>query len=299
MLKRWAMKPSKPFSEGFTLIECLIVLSISSMIITGLFAVYLNIKTNYLKNTAMQEILEDIHFVTVWLDRAVQGAGYLGLSSWRNTQVYSHEKNQWITTPVVLLNEQDSHLPENIREKMKPNTQAIEIQQMDFKLVSLSQLAYIGETAIEVLDNKEEQTVHWENGDSIIVASSGHAEINRIVSIAQESNQRKMLYLQWPLKSEYPEGSYVGPYRDRIYFVGNTGRNFLDGKPIYGLYVYTEAGMTEEVSELISNIIFWAEGGQDLARLALLKAKITLTVPYLINGKQFSKEMEYDIAFRE
>lgn len=287
-------------SAGFTLMELLIVLLMSSWIISGLFTVYLHIKEHYLNNHAMQTMSEEINFVEVLLDHALQGAGYLGCSSWRYLQVYDNVHEYpvvYMDKPIIFWYAKDMHLPDSVRKKIKPDTQAIELKQMNFTLTHLAASAHPMDIEIIIENNS---SLNWKNNDMIIIADCVHAELNRIVSMKKLSNQKTAIQLLQPLHDSYAAEGYVGTYLDRLYFINNTGQ---------GLYVYNEKGSTEEISDVITDMRFWindkfietAAHGQavSLSEIALLHTQMTLTLPYLIQQKKISKTVDFYAACRE
>lgn len=295
--------------KGSTIMELLVVLLLSSLIVSGLFTIYLNSKEHHIHNNGMQEIAEEISFVNSLWGRAIHGVGFLGFSSWNKVQVYDNLKQKILKNPVFFWNPEDADLPENIRKKMKPNTQAMELKQMDFRVTSLLENANKGDLEIMIEDNG---TYGLKENVMILIANHQQAEINKIMALKKLSGQTKSILLAVPLYYSYAKDSYVGNYLDKIYFVGNTGHQFPDKKPIYGLYVYSENNMTEAITDLISDIHFWIGkkqnnviyystiyGGENITNEMLLKVSVTLTLPYWVMGKLFSYEQEYLIAFRE
>ncbi len=282
---REAMKNS-----GITLIELLIVLAISSLMVSGLFTLYLQVKEHHRYHYALQEMTEEIRFVNQLLERAFQGAGYLGLTSWNQIPVYDNLNKSFLNHPIISLKETDSNLSENIRKKIKPGTQAIELRQMDFSVTSLAKNAEIGESETNIYF---QTSSNLKKDDLIIIADAAHAEINCIASIQTLSNQQQVIQLHEPLHYNYAEGSYVGHYFDKIYFIGDTGNFFPDKEKIFGLYMYSENGMTEEVTELVSDTEFqWLKE-------KTIEVSMTFTLPYWINGKYVSRKEEFVVTNRE
>jgi hypothetical protein len=277
-------------NAGITLLELLIVLVISSIVVMELFSVYLQYKDHHLRNSALQEISREIGFVYPLLEEAVYGSGYLGYLSWKVLPVYDNIHKKMDERYLTLWDADDSQLPKNVQKKIKSDSQAIELKQMDFTLTSLSEKANQGDINIRVINN---ESLRWENGTYILIADSQHAEANQI-SVVRKMGDMKSVELAFPLSHSYDVGAYVGRYFDRFYYVGNTERAFSDNTPIYGLYVYNENGMTEEISDFISTLQI-----QGNISNGILKMETTMTTPYLVNGKKYTKKQEYWIALRE
>ncbi len=276
--------------KGLTLIELLIVLIISSFIVSGLFTVYLQMKEHHIKNNALQEISDQVGFINRLLDQAVRGSGYLGYSSWRNVPVYDHFQRKLIDNDRIIWNAGDTNLPVNVQKKMKANTQTVELKQMSFVVTSLAENVLEGASIIMVINN---DSLDWQKEDLLLIADNQHAELNQIVSLKKMGNN-KSVQLLYPLYYSYNFGSYVGGYLDKFYFVGKSGSSYPDKTPVYGLYVYSENGMTEETTDLVSDLHVALENNNHV-----LNVNMTLMLPHWINGKNYSREQEYRIAFRE
>lgn len=272
---------------GLTLLELLIVLVISSLLINQLFTLYLHSKEHHIQHSAEQTMSEEMGFVNLLLEQAVAGAGYLGYLGWENIPVFDPAENN--SLPMKIYASGDSRIPENIQKKMKPGTQAIALKQMDFQLSSLVQKTNAGSSEIFVKNN----SIHWDKEDKIIMADYQHAEINTILSVHALSSQEKSIQLTSPLHDAYEKNAYIGHYFERLYFIGDTGHKFPDKQKIYGLYVYSENGMTEEITDLASDMQI------DLSASNLLHISLCFTLPYWVNGKIFSQNQEFFIAVRE
>lgn len=276
--------------SGLSLIELLIVICLSSFTIEGLFSVYLQAKEHHRYNNALQEITEESRFINQLFNRAFYGAGYLGLRNWNAISVYDAIHQNVISAAILLWNNEDSNLPENVKKKIKPNTQAIELKQMDFNVTSLVEPTNLGIQEIKVENNT---SLNLKEEDYVLIADYKHAEINYVKEIKKLSNQILLIQVGIPLHNEYEKGAYLSAYLDKIYFVGDTGEQFSNKEPIYGLYMYSENGMTEEITELVSDIHFqWLKN-------KTLQVFITLSTPYLINNKIFEKNEEFVIANRQ
>jgi hypothetical protein len=275
---------------GISLIELLIVITLLSLIVEGLFSVYLHTKEHHKHNNALQEMTEETRFVNQLLNRAIQGAGYLGIVGWEKIPVYDAIHQVFLPNAMLILNENDEQLAENVKKKIKPGTQALELRQMDFNVTSLSE-----PVSMDVSDIKVEENVSlkWKNQDYVLIADYEHAEINCINSIQKLSDNKRLMQLSVPLHYRYEKGAYVGHYLDKIYFVGDTGEKFPDKQTVYGLYMYSENGMTEEVTEFVADIHFqWLKE-------KTMQIMITLRFPYWVNGKFFERHEEFIVANRE
>jgi prepilin-type N-terminal cleavage/methylation domain-containing protein len=292
----WISKPGLPRrfaprnDDGLTLIELLIVLMLSSVIVEGLFSVYLHTKEHHIQHNAQQEITDENRFMNQLFARAIQGAGYLGLTSWEKIPVYDDLQKKTLEKAIIILDDQDESLPENVRKKIKPATQAIELKQMHFNATSLVEKANLNQSEIIINANIDSGL---KKSDEIIISDYEHAEINQILTIHKLSNQTQSIQLEMPLNNEYNSGTYVGAYLDKIYFIGDASQHFPDKQKIYGLYMYSENGMTEEITDLVSDMNFqWLQE-------KTLKISATLTLPHWVNGKIFSRQEEFIVANRE
>lgn len=268
-------------THGFTLIELLVTLVISSLLISGIFTIYLNMRAHHQKNNALSSLSEDIHFLHLQFRNAIQSAGYLGKTHWTMMST--------LDNPIAIWSSDDPHLPDNVRKKIKPNTQALEVQQMHVNLTSFTEPALAGSNTIII---EKQDTLDWDAKDFIIIASFYHAEIHQIMAIQKHSSTTQQVQLASALQTDYAPGDYAGLYLHRLYFIGNTGQHYSDNQPIYGLYVNTEDGMTEEISDIVSQMNFTLTPTS-------LRINARLTLPTWIEGKPFSKDAEFFIALRE
>lgn len=268
-------------THGFTLIELLVALVISSLLISGIFTLYLNMREHHQRNDAIGSLSEEINFLHLQFRNALQSAGYLGKTRWSMMST--------LDNPIALWPSDDPHLPDNVRKKIKPNTQALEVQQMHVNLTSLAEPAITGSNIIIIEKQKD---LDWNVKDYVILASFYHAEIHQIIAIQKHSSTTQQVQLAAILQHDYASGDYAGLYLDRLYFIGDTGQHYPDNQPIYGLYMNTEDGMTEEISDVVSQMDF------SLTSTAL-RINTHLTLPTWIEGKPFSKDAEFFIALRE
>lgn len=280
------------FTKGFTLVELLVVLCISSLLISGLFTFYLQIYDHQQQNQATQTLSEETTFINTSLTRAFYGAGFLGSSNWRILSVYDNAQKQALNTPIILWNANDAHLTDNIRKKIKPGTQAIELKQMDFNLTHLINPVSQGSTSIIT---EYHASLDWETNNYLLIADNQHAEINRIASMRKVTNKsQETIQLAYPLQNHYDSDTYIGLYFDRLYFIGDTGQKFPDNSTIYGLYISTEDGMTEEISDFVSDWQITLNNNKTLIQL-----HTQLTLPKWIHGKPLSRDVDFFIASRE
>lgn len=276
--------------EGLTLIELLMVLVLSSVIIEGLFTVYLHTKEHHIQNNALQEITEEMRFMDQLFERGIRGAGYLGLATWEKIVVYDSLSQKILENSMIILEEQDESLSENIRNKIKYGTQAIELRQMDFSVTSLTEKANLNQSEI-IVDTRNSAV--FKKDDIIIIADLYHAEINKIIAIQKLSDQKQSIQLENPLHDDYEKNAYIGAYLDKIYFIGDTGQFFPNKEKIYGLYMHSENGMTEEITDLVSDMSF------QYPQEKTLQISVTLMLPYWVNGKFFSRQEDFIVANRE
>lgn len=275
---------------GVSLIELLIVLTLLSLIVEGLFSVYLHTKEHHKHNHALQEMMEETRFVNQLLNRAIQGAGYLGMAGWGKVPVYDAMHQVFLPDATLVLNENDEQLAENVKKKIKPGTQAIELRQMDFNVTSLSESVSMNASDITVEEN---EALNWKNEDCLLIADYEHAEINCISGSQKLSDNKRLIQVSVPLHYSYKKDAYVGHYLEKVYFVGDTGKKFPDKQVVYGLYMYSENGMTEQVTEFVSDIHFqWLKE-------RTMQILVTLRFPYWVNGKNFEREEEFIVANRE
>lgn len=285
-------KSKKINNKGFSLIELLIVLCISSLLISGLFAFYLQIHDHQQQNQATQTLSEETTFINTLLARAFYGAGFLGQTHWRDLPVYDVQQQKMLDTPIILLDANNPELPDNIRKKIKPDTQAIELKQMDFNLTHPINPISQGNTSITT---QYHSSLDWEPNNYLIIADSQHAEMNRIVSMRKVTNKaQESIQLAYPLQNHYNNDAYIGLYFNRVYFIGDTGQKFPDNCPIYGLYVVTEDGMTEEISDFVSHWQIILNNDKTLFQL-----HTQLTLPKWIHGKPLSRDIDFFMASRE
>lgn len=286
------LKFKRTHNKGFTLIELLIVLCISSLLISGLFTFYLQLNDHQQQNQATQTLSEETTFINTSLARAFYGAGFLGQTHWRALPVYDDTQKCLLDTHIILWNANSPELPDNIRKKIKPNTQVIELKQMDFNLTHPIDAVSKSATSMIV---QYHTSLDWEANNFLLIADAEHAEINRIASMRKVTNKaEETIQLAYPMQNHYASDAYVGLYFDRLYFVGDTGQNFPNGEPIYGLYIVTEDGMTEEISDFVSDWQITLNNTK-----TLIQIHMQLTLPKWIHGKPLSRDVDFFIASRE
>jgi|GEM_PF-5627591 len=291
---------------GFTLLECLIALIITSFLVTAFFRNYLNVKNHFNEREGIETLTEESQIIHSLLETDLQGTGFSGCMQWDNhSPVYDNIQKKWLTSPLSVRNADDPDLPKNIRERVKPETQVIEIREMDFFLDTLSNTASFGSTHVMLNENENSSL---KSNNFVMIADCLHAEVNRIIKITHSNNQKE-IQLESPLYFSYDKGSYIGNYKNTIYFVGDTHRTFNNNEILYGLYL-NESEKSEEITDFISDMkILLGENGQmihektqgelQLTEINFLKIQMTFTLPYFIHGEKVSINQENNFAFRE
>lgn len=230
-------------TKGFFLTEALIAACLSAWLLTTLIILYLSQKHQNIYLNNISEVQENIRLTVNELSRDIRTAGYFACFSGNKRDIlksnfltiYSGRKNRWYP-----------NLPISLRNKVKTDTDILEIQKMETQQTDLLQ------TMISFNSLMVSKHQHFSPGEWIVVSNCQHAEIARLESvILNDSNQ--FLALKTSLNYLYEKNAIVSRLIRNRYYVRDTYRANQRGENLYGLYRQGIDGNTEELVSGIEN----------------------------------------------
>ncbi|MDP2561852.1 PilW family protein [Psychrobium sp. 1_MG-2023] len=260
-------------THGFTLVEVMIALVISSTLIGGVFSLYLNTKQTQNYTQSSSRIQESGRFSLEYLSRDIRMIGYRGCISYDDPIVNVIAKDMpagFMANQNELVGfEIDSgwasgSIYENstaITSKIKTGTDAFAIGRM----ASLSNKLSGNLTSVNAQVHIEATPApNIKQNDLIFLSDCSDADIFRVTNNPNASGSTINLAhgngsnTSNNLSKLFQDDSSIAKYQSTFYFVGDTGRDNALGHNVYALYqatnLFDSATPTHQVEELIEGV---------------------------------------------
>lgn len=214
--------------SGFGLTEILVSLFLSTIIITSLIQLYLNVKRSYLEFQKVLEVHLEIQWITDLLTDSIRRAGF---------------------TPCLgvdhLVSMDMRHFGTSLRgiKWVQSSVQSLQINRMSE--IFSERISFISPTELTVAS-----PVVFNKHRSLIVADCQHAEVHQILKVDKLAKGQKIT-LATPILYSYDEATFVGEWiEEQWMFKPNAkGVNTLHYRSI----------QTEELSALIHSLSVYGE----------------------------------------
>lgn len=211
-------------SAGNTLVELLIVVTLSLLLISFLFEMYTASQRGYQLQIALNHLQDNAKTAIDMLNSDIRKAGYIGCSRLTNNfPVISY-------SPYLLTSQ----------TKLMGKDEEISIQHMEFPGLVLKELLQDNST----LYVSNEINVHKK--DILVISDCQHAELFQVENVYSTSEYQKITTF-FPLHNQYKENAEIGHLIKNRYFVAKTNRKDKMGLPIYSLFVEDIKNKTELV----------------------------------------------------
>ena len=214
---------------GFSLIELMLALIISTLVFSVLLTVYISAKKNFIFQTSLNTIQENARLSIEILTTEIRKAGYIGCGKLtadfplKNTTAYLiNDKNKIMIRPHDLTVRHASTQHANVIHQ------------------TLS--------AVSVTRNPD-----FSVNDILIISNCMMAEIFIVKEIIIFKDQQKIISTQ-PLTMLFSENSEVSKLEINTYYVDKTNRVMRNGDSVYALYIRDIYGRKTELIEGISAV---------------------------------------------
>jgi hypothetical protein len=227
---------SRNSSLGVTLLELMLVMSMSLLLISSAFVIYLAMQKNHHLLTAINEIQENSRMASQLLREHVQIAGYRGCA-------YTQDSGARISgTDNTLTTYQASTQSANLIFAMSEASTLVVAAKPNFKV-----------------------------GDMAVISDCQAAEIFQIKKVMRLNNGAQKLFLLQPLNRMFSATAEVGRWQVFTYLVKKTGRVHKNGVAISALYARnTDNRLQEWVAGVDAMQVHYAVTNQN--QLAIVSA---------------------------
>lgn len=210
--KSWIIRMRKTFSDGVTLLEMMIAITISMLLILLLTSVYINMHHVLAGQRAMKLHQNNALKLIDMIREEVAMAGHIGCAR------LSSSFNVYPLPPYVLTNENDLVI----------NTKNITVRYQAFPSVALLRDMH-GRTMLAT-----DASVRYRPGEVMLISDCTHAEIFQAGVVVMRNNMQ-IIYPTMPLKYQYHKFSELGLLVMRQYYLGHDHtlmRRELDGRHV-------------------------------------------------------------------
>ena len=217
--------------DGFSLLEFLLVASISLVVIAGTLEIYLSLQKTYSTQTNLARLQENGRLAALLLRKNIRMAGYVGC----NSRGFSGGIQGFAV----------GDLPGYLRKKVAAGTNAVVIQEAAGESTVLT--ANINDPANFIRVKKNLVT---KSRRQLLISDCEHASI-----VTAKTFSGKKISLKNILRVSYhKKDAVVAPFIKTAYFVAKTTRKDTHGKWVYALYRSINEGNKEELISGINNM---------------------------------------------
>jgi prepilin-type N-terminal cleavage/methylation domain-containing protein len=205
---------------GFTLIEMMITVLISTSLLLALMRLYLSTTQQTQLSIDIQERALQNQLAIRLLQESFHNAGFFGCLGNRDHFT------------ALMINPDNNALPFSIRKNKVPDSDVIKLQQLGANTVMLSQPISAGKPLPETVTKRLPSHDRW-------IIGCQHAE--RVDS-------------HHPLQNDYDTGTLIGNVVSIYWYVRQTRRLHLDGSPLTALARQEDSDASEDIVEDIRSM---------------------------------------------
>lgn len=218
-------------TQGFSLIELLIALTISLLILIITTTIFLAVQNNLCLQNEMSYLQENIRLATQLLTSDIRMAGYIGCPK--------------LTDGFPIKQFQSVEL--NPRNKITATNNSVTVRHASVMHANLTQPIY---NHSEIFLTPEPR---FKAGDILLITDCKNAEIFQVNKVLIKDKEQKLLTTK-PLAMEYEKYAEVSLLEINNYFIDKTDRQSVTGQTIYALYKRNIKGRKTELIENINSM---------------------------------------------
>ncbi len=227
------------WQRGFSLIEVMLSLLLSTIIMTGLLSLYINQKRHFIWQQALLSMAEHGRVARFWLGTTVENSGYLGYARAQLSETL--KKIKFITIYHASANHWQPVLPQYLKNKV--------VKGADVLHVSLSS-DYVG-YLIEDMQQKNNLLLYsrqnLKSQKRLLLVSPHYTDIVIPKKLWRVSKQVYRATLQGSIQQLLPKQTEINAFQDIYFWIGRTSRKNQQGKIIYALYMAINNKQREEL----------------------------------------------------
>lgn len=267
IVQRNRIKHSRSKFLGFSLVEFMIAISISTFIILGLLSVYSSGKQTYVVQEGLGRLQENGRFTTHYMNKTIRMAGYQGCVSSQNMDI-----NNIVSNPSAVVDFNNAvfgyngsggtwspNLPAHLTDlNIKPNTDVIEIWEADDRNIRLS-LDMANPNAAIVLADPDGDGDHREGIDQDDIFVITDCEIGDMAAAAGTANATSIAVSSArnttvTLSKAYTTNARIFKLKYTAFYIKDTGRTNVNGAIIYALVARDVDGNELELADGVEDL---------------------------------------------
>lgn len=226
-------------TTGFTLIELMLALLISSLILCSLSFIYLTCEKNQKTQAALMTIQENSRIAKEILGSAIHTAGYIGCVK--------------LTKHFLITNDYPVQLTEN--SKMKPYAGNEKKPGSDaFSIIQANTVnAYLIQSMNDYSRLIVSTSLLFEEEELMVISDCKSADIFKIQQVINMGTMQ-IIIPERPLKKLYGLYAEVGQLENNTYYIAKTDRIDEARSPVYALYKKDIYSRKTEILDGINNM---------------------------------------------
>ena len=253
-------------NAGFTLVELLLTLGLSAFIMSTAYILFASQQQTYAGQQAIVNSQEVGRVATTLLRDRLRQAGGLGCSNW-HAQLPFYNKTtaleEWVPQQAQdkvsgyhADNDQWSPvLPAYLTGRVRAGTDVLIIHQAYEQAANLLQDMSHAQAPLFA-----PQDLNLQVNDVLMVADCQQADMFKISHLSQRGGQWVIDHqppnnVSNQLSKAYTRTAQISVVQNAAYYVGDTGRRYLNDQPIYALYQFN--GQHQELLEGVTGLRVW------------------------------------------
>lgn len=283
--------PNLMSQRGVSLVELILASTLGLVFLLGIIMIFLSHKQTYRYHYGLMTIQENGRITTQLLNRELREAGQIACGKLSQpVKIFSQHPNIVFDATHAV----NQGIPGTLKNRIKPNTDAIQIQKMSATTASL----------MAAMRNKKNMTatktprLKFKPDDFLIITDCEQGELFQIESVFfsdkhQEITAKKSLQQSYKLPAE------LGYFINRYYYVADTGRKNDREQPVYALYSSDEMGHEMELIDGVESMKIQTANNIIQIELTLTSIEEILDKPQpSYTDKQFRSRWLIEIALR-
>ncbi len=257
------IRPSNRSGQrGFSVVEIMIALTISLVLLAGVYKIYLGSKQSYRLTEGEARLQENGRFAMYFLTRTIRGAGYIGCANLDSVQpniiVTNPPTDLVFNTASVITGYDSGTWPADFPAKpgnLVSGNSVILVRSASPAGTQLATNATMSPTTtnnnpyVRVISNPES----WKTGDYLFVTDCTHADIFEATGVSSGAGTNPISIYYGTSKNDpgrlsttYTAGSQMMAYHSHLFYLGKSSHGTGDS-----LYEVSDGGTPEE---LVDNV---------------------------------------------
>lgn len=234
--------------RGFSLLELMLTLALSSVVITLLVQMYLTTQNFNRTENDLAHFQEDLRMVSYVLTRNIQMAGYAGCIGIKDLQLKNHTPFDF-NAQNIIRGFDSQNAPSYLKGKILAGTDVMVVQRAGDNVTSL--ISQVGSDAVNLLVKNNPAT---QENKVLLITDCVHGDL----FIAKNEIGDRIYLAQGKIEHAYQNQALmteVSRFSELAYFVGPTGDYDTKGNPVYSLYfLLNESGDKQELITGVSGM---------------------------------------------